>query len=377
MHCSGALVPARKILAYNIRVSSLFHLGTLSCSTSLYMAGRFAWLPQCKLLQLEALAHATGINSSGTKKAIADRLADQLEPVKSLSQAKHGAPPQSRTIVSIDMGIRNLAYCRLALPSEWPSCHGGSPLKPVLREWERIDVVPKPGEILASPNDTQEKLKEAFEPHVYAEHAYNLILKLTAEPAPSEILIERQRFRNMGGSSVLEWTLRVNMFESMLYAVIHTLQKQGHLGQTRVIPMSPDKVGKFWIRKDDVRWTKEKKVKKLKVDLVTSWVNKDGEGEFVANTEQVAETIRAWRRNILRDKHKKNQKELMSRVTLKKLDDLADCLLQGLAWVKWEENKKTILKEGINSVEIFPQRKTRAITNDEESLRKVLEGEED
>ena len=341
------------------------------------MAGRFAWLLQCKLLQLETLAYATGVNSSGTKKAIADRLAEQLDPVKSLSNANHGAPPQSRTIVSIDMGIRNLAYCRLVLPPEWPSGQGGSPLKPVLREWERIDIVPKPGKFLAGPNDTQGKPKEAFEPHTYAGHAYNLIMKVTAEPAPSEILIERQRFRNMGGSSVLEWTLRVNMFESMLYAVIHTLQKQGYLRQTRVISMSPDKVGKFWIRRDDVRWTKEKKVKKLKVDIVTSWVNKDGAGEFVVNTEQVAETIRAWRRNVHRDRQKKSPKELMSRGTLIKLDDLADCLLQGLAWVKWEENKKMILEEGINSVENFPQRTTRAITNDEESLHDVLEDAEE
>jgi cruciform cutting endonuclease 1 len=30
-----------------------------------------------------------------------------------------------------------------------------------------------------------------------------------------------------------------------------------------------------------------------------------------------------------------------------KLDDLADCLLQGLAWVQWEENKRLLLKKGV------------------------------
>ena len=332
------------------------------------MASRFAWLSQCKLLQLEALAHATGINTSGTKKIIADRLAEQLDVVKSLPGAKHDAPaPRRRHIVSIDMGIRNLAYCRIVLPPDWPSVREPSTPSPLLKEWERIGVVPKPGQVIAAPNDTQQTVKEAFEPSIYADHAYNLIVKLTAEPAPSHILIERQRFRNMGGSSVLEWTLRVNMFESMLYAVIHTLQKQGHLSQTSVWPVSPDKIGKFWIRGDDVRWTKEKKVKKHKVDIVSSWLHGRGGGEFTWS-EEVEETVRAWRRAENRGRRNRPAKEPITHITLRKLDDLADCLLQGLAWIKWEENKMLILRDDIQSLETFTPLKTRVITNDEENF---------
>jgi cruciform cutting endonuclease 1 len=33
-----------------------------------------------------------------------------------------------------------------------------------------------------------------------------------------------------------------------------------------------------------------------------------------------------------------------------KLDDLADCLLQGMAWVKWEENKRLLLKNGVEAL---------------------------
>jgi len=34
-----------------------------------------------------------------------------------------------------------------------------------------------------------------------------------------------------------------------------------------------------------------------------------------------------------------------------KLDDLADCLLQGMAWIKWEQNRKLILSKGIEALD--------------------------
>jgi cruciform cutting endonuclease 1 len=33
-----------------------------------------------------------------------------------------------------------------------------------------------------------------------------------------------------------------------------------------------------------------------------------------------------------------------------KLDDLADSLLQGMAWIEWEENKRTVLKHGVEAL---------------------------
>lgn len=34
-----------------------------------------------------------------------------------------------------------------------------------------------------------------------------------------------------------------------------------------------------------------------------------------------------------------------------KLDDLADCLLQGVAWVKWQENRRLLVEGGLDSLD--------------------------
>jgi cruciform cutting endonuclease 1 len=33
-----------------------------------------------------------------------------------------------------------------------------------------------------------------------------------------------------------------------------------------------------------------------------------------------------------------------------KLDDLADCLMQGMAWIEWEENKRKALEHGVEAL---------------------------
>jgi cruciform cutting endonuclease 1 len=35
-----------------------------------------------------------------------------------------------------------------------------------------------------------------------------------------------------------------------------------------------------------------------------------------------------------------------------KLDELADSLLQGMAWIKWEDNKRQVLKTGVGALDL-------------------------
>ena len=332
------------------------------------MAARLSWLTACKLSQLQAVATATGVNTGGTKKVLSSRLLSALQEEKFAlpiypPSGKDVVNPQQ--IISIDMGIRNLAYCRITLPS---SSSKGIAL-PTISAWERVVVAPKVG----TPSDASlESVKEVevFDPATYSQYAYDLITRLLTCPSsqpPDHILIERQRFRSMGGSAVQEWTLRVNMFEAMLYAVLRTLNHQG-IWKGRVWPITPNKVGRFWLDGvDGARMTKKhilmksdgedieggimKKGTKAngkgeKIALVNQWLHGGGKFELREGAKKTAE---AW----LSKKNRREKTKTMNGAvgTLGKLDDLADCLLQGLAWVKWEVNRKAILEKGLEALD--------------------------
>lgn len=149
------------------------------------------------------------------------------------------------------------------------------------------------------------------------------------------------------------------MFESILYAVLHTLKAEA-LWEGEVVPVIPGKVGPFWVGSEDdgegeerkkVRNTQSAKMKNkgAKIDLVRGWCE-SGEMVKFGNAE-VEETARAYmekwdrRPGGVKKKGKKVLEEGQEKMG--KLDDLADCLLQGMAWVQWEENKRLALKYGV------------------------------
>jgi cruciform cutting endonuclease 1 len=210
--------------------------------------------------------------------------------------------------------------------------------------------------------------KEAFDPSTLSQTAYTLLRTKLLPARPTHILIERQRFRSMGSKHILEWTVRVNMFESMIYAVLCTLKGEG-LWDGNVRSVLPGKVGPFWVgEKEEVNNEGEsagkegkgrKKVRKsasakirnkgAKIDLVRSWLES---GDVVQlGNDEVKEMARRYvekwdrvpggRKSVI----KAEGEEKMG-----KLDDLADCLLQGMAWVEWEENKRVVMKYGIEAL---------------------------
>lgn len=164
----------------------------------------------------------------------------------------------------------------------------------------------------------------------------------------------------MGGSSVQEWTLRVNMFESMLYAVLQTYSALG-LWHGSVYSVAPAKVNSFWLGKvldledssAEAGLTmvigKEKKKKEgnkksarskvAKIELVERWL-REGGIEFMGEAKEVG------RRYLDKRGFKRGGGE-----DIGKLDDLADCLLQGVAWIRWEENRVAIFENGLEAVE--------------------------
>ena len=315
------------------------------------------------LSQLKTVATATGINSSDTKSILSARLLEvlQLDRFSSPKLRKNDRVKTHR-IISIDMGIRNLAYCRLAFPDTWTTRAKSS--LPVVEDWTRIAISPKAELEDPPPESPATKAKEAFDPATYSQYAYNLVSTLlTTPPQPTQILIERQRFRSMGGASVQEWTLRVNMFEAMIYAVLKSFQEQGLWGG-KVHPVAPGKVAKFWLGDSDrgdenpakkSSSLKNAKTKAAKIDIVGQWL--EDQSHFILEGK-TAELGRAYLKKRQGRKRVMTQgKELLCSAgaelvsaEIGKLDDLADCLLQGMAWIRWEENRRRVLDEGLEAL---------------------------
>ncbi|KAL8877846.1 MAG: hypothetical protein Q9192_008584 [Flavoplaca navasiana] len=344
------------------------------------MASRLDWLRTCKLKQLEAIARATGINSSGTKSVLISHIQEGLsQPHNNSHNVASSKPPQQKQqghdeykIFSIDMGIRNLAYCQLVLPLTWLHPQNSSkaepkPITPTLKHWCRIDVSsPSDPFSITTTTANKPRLKESFTPAIYAPHAHIFLTTHILPHNPTHILIERQRFRSMGGSAVQEWTLRVNMFEAMLYAILQTYSTEGKWGG-EVVPVLPSKVVKYWldVGEDDVvgeviDMGDEKTVKKNGEGKRTSLGTEKSKArkmgivrDMVQNGSEIVLQGQAKKMGNMVIGKPEGKKRADKGKGLGKFDDLADCLLQGLAWVKWEENKRLVLDKGMEALDIL------------------------
>ena len=301
-----------------------------------------------KASQLKHAAFLLGVPSAGKKSELGSAILGRLNAGALL--------PKPSKIVSIDMGIKNLGMCALepstSSVSSGSGSHNGCQTKLHVQAWKKVDVL---GHL---PNLTQ----AAFGPSSLSKVAVSIAKDLILTYKPTHILIERQRFRSGGAAAVQEWTLRVNMLESMLWASLETLRGEMKARDTpNVHEVSPARVAKFWCQssstavteklfendwqngKDAVVIAKDsrKVEKKDKIAVVSSWLaNANGRSsvqlEFYDEALRVAESFIS---GTSEGRGKKSSKE-----PLGKLDDLADCLLQGAAWVRWEENRQQMLE---------------------------------
>ncbi|KAE9377836.1 mitochondrial putative cruciform cutting endonuclease 1 [Stipitochalara longipes BDJ] len=295
-----------------------------------------------KLAQLKQLAFKCGLLTSGTKPILIARLHDEI----TLTPRQR---PALLRVLSIDMGIRNLAYCILDVPK------ASSKKPPSIRAWHRLAVSTTPEVLDVEPDERLKvaPVKEVFNPATLSAAAYKLLRKKLLLEEPTHILIERQRFRSMGSPTILEWTVRVNMFESILYAVLCTLKGEG-VWNGEVHAIAPGKVGPFWVGEETAGVGRTKMRKSLsakirnkgaKIDLVRGWL--EGAEMMVLGNEDVETVATRYKKKWDRSPGGRRKDVEDGEEKMGKLDDLADCLLQGMAWIQWEENKRMALKHGV------------------------------
>lgn len=282
-----------------------------------------SWLSSLTLPKLRSLLASTGLTSSGTKAALLTRLQTELH-VRRL-------PQERARIVSVDMGIRNLAFCvvdvelpplsflahesrscgsknsssnrskRKALPTQHDSLCYRAPVRLSVREWTRL-ALPIPNGHASNTSIAEADAKESFHPRFLSQAAYALLHQTLLPHKPTTLLLERQRYRSGGAPAIQEWTVRVNMLESMLWAVLETLRHQ-NLHEERgaivtfpgVHDVNPARVAAFWTaavastRQSAAealesegrrlrRATSRKIEKSDKVKLVRSWVAQSAAG---------------------------------------------------------------------------------------------------
>ncbi|KAF7194693.1 Cruciform cutting endonuclease 1, mitochondrial [Pseudocercospora fuligena] len=317
-------------------------------------------LPSLRLWQLKYWAFLTGVASTGTK---ADLEAALHHSPQFQASENHGF--NARRIVSVDMGIRNLAYCVIQRPAGEA---GKEPL--AVKTWKRMDLLNRLGR--AQPTSLEEEAsdtatvetaqkdasvldKTAFLPSSMARTAYSITRELLKHE-PDDILIERQRFRSGGAATILEWTIRVNMLESMIWACLETLRSiTGTVLFPDVHSIDPKRVAAFWVAGKNVplhppldmfqnggtaellklAGTGRETIEKGdKVEIVRSWIRGESDVQLTFDNDaaKIAEAFTIPKRNA----------RVAQQLAGGKLDDLADCLLQAVAHLRWQENRTRI-----------------------------------
>lgn len=360
-------------------------------------ADPLTFLSALKAWQLKHLAFLTGLNSTGTKAQLCRTLVDCTK--------KPTLPSPRCRILSIDMGVKNLAFCLLdlhKLPQESERLNaqtGDRTLSLHLSDWKRLDVSERlmarhtNSQIATSSRLSEDHVARAEESaemtseegsNIYAPSSLSKIAFSLASEflryKPDYILIERQRFRSGGGPAIQEWTVRVNMLESMLWASLETM-RHGHHG-THIFPqgrfpdvleMSPRRVGMFWLTRgnffpapadiaaslmvsQDKAKTIETEIKKKsfekkdKIALARHWLSLALITDELTVDADLASMVTSFcspkerqsRRRSKDEEHKQEVETKDASAISGKLDDLADCLVQAVTFALWEQNRAKV-----------------------------------
>ncbi|KAG0681205.1 hypothetical protein C6P40_003229 [Pichia californica] len=181
------------------------------------------------------------------KEGLLDALEDHLNFTKSKFVKYH-------QVLALDMGLKNMSLARLKLDNKEKL--------PTLSQWFKINLDP---------------LDCNFNPINYAnittKFIYEQILNNRLSSIPIDLLMERQRFRTGGASSVLESTLKTNTIEAMLcmgLTMNNYLNENPNL-KINISSSAPGAMVKYWQNlyyKDEK--ISEKESKSFRIELISN-----------------------------------------------------------------------------------------------------------
>ena len=360
-------------------------------SASMTKIDPLAVLSNLKAWQLKHLAFLTGLNSTGTKAQVCRTLVDRSN--------KPGLSASPCRILSVDMGVKNLAFCLLEtrrVQGDEQTTDGT--LSMHLSDWKRMDVSerllarhtnpstacssPTSGESTGEPGELNETSSDdptnIYAPSSLCKIAFVLATEFL-QYKPDYILIERQRFRSGGAPAIQEWTVRVNMLESMLWASLETMRHHNRTQQDQdqkfpeILEMSPRRVGMFWLTRGDFFPTpadiaaslmapqetikavetevkKKSFEKKDKIALARHWLSLSLTTADLTVDDNLAPMVASFcapkerqsRRRSKDDEHDEEPEVKDTPAISGKLDDLADCLVQAVTFALWEQNRERV-----------------------------------
>jgi cruciform cutting endonuclease 1 len=233
-------------------------------------------IPAVTIKSMQALLTQIGSATSGRKDNLISRLARDLK-VPRLPTCT--GPGKSIRILSIDMGIKNLAFCIADVKAQTSTLEtkgedkedAGTKMNIV--SWRRLDVVEEVSRSMitrkleAESIVNEEEVEDPYTPSALSSTAYTLLTQTLLSYKPDIVLIERQRWRSSGGVAIQQWTVRVNTLEGMLWAILTALRAESKVTdalsreQNRdydIFGVDPKRVGRFWIGENERRETLER-----------------------------------------------------------------------------------------------------------------------
>lgn len=314
-------------------------------------------LSKIKLTQLKVLSTLLGLPSSGTKSVLLEGIIKASTAAGALGSKISRSSPI--VVKSVDMGVRNLSLVNLHAPSfvseslQAEASHEKYG-KIGISQWKRLDVEKgfRPDswspEVSSFDVDRLAVISHALVRHEFALNVPGENVCKTNSHWPDVILIERQRFRSGSSASILEWTIRVNMLENMLHAILHTLAPP----ETVVVAsVNPKAVLNYWIQRTgtarEEKGYKETKAFKTRLAAAVLGLHYPSQPPLL-NKKNIPmldisglELATAPCGFDILDTESQDVAQILGSAKVKD-DDLADSFLQGLAWLEWIEGRRQL-----------------------------------